>query len=107
MFPNKDEGCSVMPYFLFNGMMSLALRFIEPEDEDLLQYDTFLLNVFEPDIEQPFSGVTDSMLQIIINSSKREADHVVDRYFVLKQKVLRILHRIINAPEKVSQPHSS
>lgn len=98
--PDKDEACAVMPYLLFNGITSLALKVTKPEDEDLFQHDSFWLNVFEPGISQPFSGVTDNILQVILlKSSTREADQVVDRYLELKQKAGRILQRIINIPE--------
>lgn len=100
--PDKDEACTVMPYALFNGIVSLDLRVVEPGDEDLFQHDSFWLNVFEPGMSQPFSGVTDSILQVILKPSNREVDQVVDRYLALKQKAGRILQRIINAPEEVN-----
>ena len=102
--PDKDEACTVMPYVLFNGITSLALRVIEPGDEDLFQHDSFWLNVFEPGTSQPFSGVTDNILQVILKPGNREADQVVDRYLALKQKTGRILQRIMNAPEEAIHP---
>lgn len=98
--PDKDEACTVMPYVLFNGITSLALRVIGLGDEDLFHHDSFWLNVFEPGTSQPFSGVTDSILQVILKPNNGEPDQVVDRYLTLKQKAGHILQRILNAPEE-------
>jgi hypothetical protein len=97
--PAHDRECAVMPYVLFNGIISVALRVLEPEDESLFMPDSFWLNIFEPGMSQPFSGVTDSILQVILKPSERPAPEVVERYTVLKEKAGRILERIINTAQ--------
>jgi len=94
--PVHDEQCSVMPYVLFNGIVSLALRVVESEDVDLFSSDSFWLNVMEPGMRQPFSGVTDAFLQVILNGSERSAEEVVERYLTLKEKTGSILQRLFN-----------
>lgn len=94
--PSPDEQCSVMPYVLFNGIVSLALRVVEPEDSDMFSHDSFWLNVLEPGMSQPFSGVTDAYMQVILNKSERPAEEVVERYLALKEKAGNVLHRLFN-----------
>lgn len=94
--PAHDEQCSVMPYVLFNDIVSLALRVVEVEDIDLFSHDSFWLNVMEPGMHQPFSDVTDAYLQVILNPSDRPADEVVKRYLVLKKRAGGVLQRLLN-----------
>lgn len=95
--PASDEQCRVMPYVLFNGIVSLALRVVETEeDADLFSHDSFWLNVMEPGTDQPFSGVTDAYLQVILNPSDRPAEEVVERYLVLKKRAGNVLQRLFN-----------
>lgn len=94
--PDSNEQCTVMPYVLFNGIVSMALRVVGPEDSDMFRHDSFWLNVLEPGMNQPFSGVSDAYLQVILNRSERPADEVVERYLALKEKAGIVLQRIVN-----------
>lgn len=94
--PSPDEQCSVMPYVLYNGIVSLALQVVEPEDSDMFSHDSFWLNISEPGMSQPFSGVTDAYLQVILNRSERPAEEVVERYLALKERAGNVLCRLFN-----------
>jgi len=94
--PSPDEQCTVMPYVLYNGIVSLALRVTKPEDSDIFSHNSFWLNVLEPGMSQPFSGVTDAYLQVILNASERPTEEVVERYLALKEKAGNVLHRLFN-----------
>ena len=94
--PSPDEQCTVMPYILYNGIVSLALRVVELEDSDMFNHDSFWLNILEPGMSQPFSGVTDAYLQVILNRSDRPAEEVVERYLALKEKAGNVLQRLFN-----------
>lgn len=96
--PENDEACSVMPYVLFNGIGSLILRVVEDEDTDSFDYDAFWLNVLEPGMSQPFTGVTDAYLQICLRATEKPPVEVIARYVKLKSKAGNALHRIINTP---------
>lgn len=94
--PDRHTGCAVMPYVLFNGIVSVALTGAGYDEEAGFRHDAFWLNVYEQDVAQPFSGVTDPNLQVHLTPSNRPPEEVIAKYAFLKERAGKILEEIFN-----------
>lgn len=105
--PDRHRGCAVMPYVLYNGIVSVALTGAGIDGaEEGFSHDAFWLNVYEEGVAQPFSGVTDPNLQINLDPTDRPPEEVIARYMLLKERAGKILEEIFNTTIAAG-PHRS
>lgn len=96
--PDNDESCTVMPYYLHNGITTLNLDLAKSGNRHITSLLKFHLNIHEPDMPHPISKSTEPILQVIVYPELATSDNVFDKYEAHKREAGRIIQRIVNTP---------